>query len=111
MRKAAERCGSVLDSAFPGADRFLQLLKVRKATALSGMGEVDETHFLRSQKGARKVAGRKARSAEEKRQNPDSGRARRGAGRWRPNRGDLYAMLGKAKRLPGPGRGVAKAPC
>ena len=70
LRKAAKRCGIVLDTAFRWRHRFLQLLKQRKATAISGMVEVDETYFLRSQKGARKVAGRKARKRGGKASKP-----------------------------------------
>jgi transposase-like protein len=61
LRKAARRCGIVLDTSFRWRHRFLQLPKQKKATAVSGIVEVDETYFLKSQKGARKIAGRKAR--------------------------------------------------
>jgi transposase-like protein len=61
LRKAATRCGIVLDTAFRWRHRFLELPKSKKATAISGIVEVDETYFLKSQKGARKVEGRKAR--------------------------------------------------
>lgn len=61
LRKAAKRCGIVLDTAFRWRHRFLESAKSRKATAVSDIVEVDETYFLKSQKGARKVEGRKAR--------------------------------------------------
>ena len=60
LRKAAKRCGIVLDTAFRWRHRFLDLPKSKKATAISGIVEVDETYFLKSQKGARKIEGRKA---------------------------------------------------
>ena len=66
LRKAAKRCGIVLDTAFRWRHRFLQLPKQKKATAISGMVEVDETYFLRSQRvRARWLAGRPASAAEE----------------------------------------------
>ena len=61
LRKAAKRCGIVLDTSFRWRHRFLNLPKDKKATAVSGIVEVDETYFLKSQKGARQVEGRKAR--------------------------------------------------
>jgi transposase-like protein len=70
LRKAAKRCGIVLDTSFRWRHRFLQLPKQMKATAISGMVEVDETYFLRSQKGARKVVGRKARKRGGKASRP-----------------------------------------
>jgi hypothetical protein len=68
LRKAARRCGIVLDTAFRWRHRFLQLPKQKKAVA--GMVEVDETYFLRSQKGARKIVGRKARKRGGKASRP-----------------------------------------
>ena len=38
LRKAAKRCGIVLDTSFHWRHRFLQLPKQRKATAVSGRG-------------------------------------------------------------------------
>ncbi len=70
LRKAAKRCGIVLDTAFRWRHRFPQLPKQKKATAVCGMVEVDETYFLKSQKGARKVAGRKARKRGGKASRP-----------------------------------------
>ena len=70
LRKAAKRCGIVLDTSFRWRHRFLQLPKQKKATAVCGMVEVDETYFLKSQKGARKVAGRKARKRGGKASRP-----------------------------------------
>ena len=70
LRKAAKRCGIVLDTSFRWRHRFLQLPKQRKATAVSGIVEVDETYFLKSQKGARRIAGRKARKRGGKASRP-----------------------------------------
>lgn len=60
----------MLDTSFRWRHRFLQLPKQKKAAAVSGMVEVDETHFLKSQKGARKVVGRKARKRGGKASRP-----------------------------------------
>ena len=70
LRKAAKRCGIVLDTAFRWRHRFLELAKSRKATAVSDIVEVDETYILKSQKGARKVQGRKARKRGGKASRP-----------------------------------------
>lgn len=70
LRKAARRCGIVLDTSFRWRHRFLQLPKQKKATAVSGIVEVDETYFLKSQKGGRKIAGRKARKRGGKASRP-----------------------------------------
>ena len=70
LRKAAKRCGIVLDTSFRWRHRFLQLPKDKKATAVAGVVEVDETYFLKSQKGARQVVGRKARKRGGKASRP-----------------------------------------
>lgn len=70
LRKAAKRCGIVLDTAFRWRHRFLQVPKDKKAKALSGMVEVDETFILKSQKGARQIAGRKPRKRGGKASKP-----------------------------------------
>ena len=83
----------------------------QEATAVSGMVEVDETYFLRSQKGGRKVVGRKARKRGGKASKPGLGRARCGADRARPDRGDHRrgARQGRHRQHhPAPGRGRAK---
>ena len=61
LRKAAKRCNIVLDTAFRWRHRFLEVPKNKKAKALSGIVEADETFVLKSQKGARKVVGRAPR--------------------------------------------------
>jgi transposase-like protein len=70
LRKAAKRCGIVLDTAFRWRHRFLQVPKGKKATVLSGMVEIDETYILKSQKGARKIVGRKPRKRGGKASKP-----------------------------------------
>jgi transposase-like protein len=70
LRKAAKRCGIVFDTSFRWRHRFLELAKKKKATAVSGIVEVDETYFLKSQKGARKLEGRKARKRGGKASKP-----------------------------------------
>jgi transposase-like protein len=70
LRKAAKRCGIVLDTAFRWRHRFLKLPKNKKAAAISGIVEADETYFLKSQKGARKIEGRKARKRGGKASKP-----------------------------------------
>jgi hypothetical protein len=66
----AKRCGIVLDTAFRWRHRFLELPKSKKAAAIGGIVEVDETYFLKSQKGARKIEGRKARKRGGKASKP-----------------------------------------
>lgn len=70
LRKAAKRCGIVLDTAFRWRHRFLQVPKDKKAKALSGIVEADETFFLKSQKGARHVVGRAPRKRGGKASKP-----------------------------------------
>ena len=61
LRKAAKRCRIALDTAFRWRHRFLKSAKDRKAMSVGGIVEADETYFLKSQKGARKVKGRAPR--------------------------------------------------
>ena len=70
LRKAAKRCGIVLDTAFRWRHRFLKIPKDKKATAVSGVLEVDETCILKSQKGARGIVGRKPRKRGGKASKP-----------------------------------------
>ena len=93
LRKAAKRCRIALDTAFRWRHRFLKTAKDKKATSVAGIVEADETYFLKSQKGARKVKGRAPRkrgrgekncearsadgtSARRRRDSPDPGRER-----------------------------------
>lgn len=70
LRKAAKRCRIALDTAFRWRHRFLKSAKDRKAESVSGIVEADETYFLRSQKGARKVKGRAPRKRGGKASKP-----------------------------------------
>ncbi len=55
VRKAAQRTGISVPTAFRWRHRFLSLAKANKAGAVSGIVEADETFFLRSFKGARRI--------------------------------------------------------
>ncbi|MGB8734619.1 MAG: IS1595 family transposase [Rhodomicrobium sp.] len=55
VRKAAQRTGVSVPTAFRWRHRFLSLAKNNKAEAVSGIVEADETFFLRSFKGARRI--------------------------------------------------------
>ncbi len=55
VRKAAQRTGISVPTAFRWRHRFLSLAKNNKAEAVSGIVEADETFFLRSFKGARRI--------------------------------------------------------
>lgn len=68
--RAAKRCRIALDTAFRWRHRFLKSAKDRKAESVSGIVEADETYFLRSQKGARKVKGRAPRKRGGKASKP-----------------------------------------
>ena len=56
VRKAAQRTGLSVPTAFRWRHRFLSLAKANKAEAVSGIVEADETFFLRSFKGARRMS-------------------------------------------------------
>ena len=60
LRKVAGRIGVDLTTAFRWRHRFLQAPKALKAKRLEGTVEADETYFLHSEKGARRL-GRPAR--------------------------------------------------
>ncbi len=55
LRKVAARIDVDLTTAFRWRHRFLQAAKSLKAKTLAGTVEVDETYFLRSKKGSRKL--------------------------------------------------------
>jgi transposase-like protein len=61
LRKAAKRCRIDLTTSFRWRHRFLAAAQDKKARNLAGVVEADETFFLRSQKGSRKIAGRAPR--------------------------------------------------
>jgi transposase-like protein len=60
LRKAAKRCGINLTTAFEWRHRLLKTPAKAKPKVLEGVVEADETYFLESKKGSRKLA-RKAR--------------------------------------------------
>ena len=60
LRKAAKRVGIDLTTAFDWRHRLLKLPAKAKPSKLDGVVEADETYFLESQKGSRKLK-RKAR--------------------------------------------------
>ena len=55
VRKAAQRTGVSVPTAFRWRHRFLSLAKDAKAKTVSGIVEADETFFLRSFKGVRQT--------------------------------------------------------
>ena len=56
VRKAAQRTGVSVPTAFRWRHRFLSLAKANKAKTVSGIVEADETFFLRSFKGTRQTS-------------------------------------------------------
>jgi transposase-like protein len=58
LRKVAARCGVNLKTAFRWRHRFLKAPKDVQPSALAGIVEADETYFLKSAKGSRKLVGR-----------------------------------------------------
>ena len=56
LRKVAGRLGVHLETAFNWRHRFLKAPKSTKPRELEGTVEADETYFLHSQKGSRKLA-------------------------------------------------------
>lgn len=56
VRKAAVRCGVSADTAFRWRHRFLERPRQVKAQTIAGIAEADETFFLRSFKGVRKLS-------------------------------------------------------
>lgn len=56
LRKVAGRIGVCLDTAFRWRHRFLKAPKALKAQKLQGIVEADETFFLYSEKGQRKLS-------------------------------------------------------
>jgi len=70
LRRAAKRCKIALDTAFRWRHRFLEIPKNKKAKALSGIVEADETFILKSQKGVRNIVGRAPRKRGGKASKP-----------------------------------------
>lgn len=62
LRQVAERCDVALSTAFRWRHRHLAAPKAVQPVALAGIVEADETYFLVSAKGSRKLVGRAART-------------------------------------------------
>lgn len=61
IRKAAEKLGVSIPTAFVWRHRFLENLEKDQPSKLAGIVEADETYFLRSYKGQRKGIPRKSK--------------------------------------------------
>jgi len=61
LRKAAARTDIHLETSFRWRHRFLAAAKDKKARAVTGIVEADETFILKSAKGSRKLVGRAPR--------------------------------------------------
>ena len=70
LRTVAARCGVALSTAFRWRHRHLQAAKRVQPAVLQGIVEADETYFLTSAKGSRKLVGRPARSRGAKASKP-----------------------------------------
>lgn len=70
LRKAAERCGIDLTTSFRWRHRFLQSSHEAKPGKVEGIVEADETFFLRSVKGSRKLVARAPRKRGTKAKKP-----------------------------------------
>ena len=70
LRKAAARTGIRVDTSFRWRHRFLAAAKDRKAGAVTGIVEADETFILKSAKGSRKLVGRAPRKRGGKAKKP-----------------------------------------
>ena len=70
LRKAAARTGIRLDTSFRWRHRFLAVAKDKKASAVTGIVEADETFILKSAKGSRNLAGRTPRKRGGKAKKP-----------------------------------------
>jgi hypothetical protein len=56
IRKAAQQCGIAISTSFRWRHRFLKAAVDHQPHGVSGLVELDETYFLHSQKGERKLA-------------------------------------------------------
>jgi transposase-like protein len=70
LRKAAARTGIRLDTSFRWRHRFLATARDKKASAVTGIVEADETFILKSAKGSRKLVGRAPRKRGGKARKP-----------------------------------------
>ena len=70
LRKAAERTDIHLETSFRWRHRFLAAARDKKASAVTGIVEADETFILKSAKGSRKLVGRAPRKRGGKARKP-----------------------------------------
>ena len=70
LRKAAARCGIDLTTSFRWRHRFLQSSREAKPGKVEGIVEADETFFLRSVKGSKKLVARAPRKRGTKAKKP-----------------------------------------
>lgn len=70
LRKAAARTDIHLETSFRWRHRFLAAAKDKKAAAVTGIVEADETFILKSAKGSRKLIGRAPRKRGGKAKKP-----------------------------------------
>ena len=70
LRKVAARCGVALSTSFRWRHRHLKSATSVQPLALQGIVEADETYFLVSAKGSRKLVGRSARTRGGKARRP-----------------------------------------
>lgn len=70
LRKAAARADIHLETSFRWRHRFLASAKDKKALAVTGIVEADETFILKSAKGSRKIVGRAPRRRGGKAKKP-----------------------------------------
>ncbi len=70
LRTVAARCGVALSTSFRWRHRHLQASRSVQPAVLAGIVEADETYFLVSAKGSRKLVGRVARSRGVKASKP-----------------------------------------
>ncbi len=70
LRKAAARTDIHLETAFRWRHRFLATARDKKADAVTGIVEADETFILKSAKGSRRIVGRASRKRGGKAKKP-----------------------------------------
>lgn len=70
LRKAAAENDIHLDTSFRWRHRFLASARSKKANAVAGIVEADETFILKSAKGSRKIVGRAPRKRGGKAKKP-----------------------------------------
>ena len=70
LRKAAARTNIHLETSFRWRHRFLAVAKDKKAAAVTGIVEADETFILKSAKGSRNLVGRAPRKRGGKAKKP-----------------------------------------